>query len=94
MIKVNAQMLPFIKSSDISKLDFEKRRNEIMAAAAKEEGMQNVPEPTPAQQAPEGENLDQATTTVENADAISLINDATKSKDELGGEVDINDILC
>ena len=94
LIKVNAQMLPFIKSSDISKLDFEKRRNEIMAAAAKEEGMQNVPEPTPAQQAPEGENLDQAIETVENADAISLINDATKSKDELGGEVDINDILC
>jgi len=94
IIEFNAQTLPFIKSSDISKLDFEKRKNEIMAAEAKEKGMQNVPEPTPAQQAPEGENLDQATETVENADAISLINDATKSKDELGGEVDINDILC
>ena len=93
LIEVNAKTLPFIKSSDISKLDFEKRRNEIMAAAAKQEGIENVPEPTPAQQAPEGENLNQATTTVETIDFNTF--DTSKENEE-GGEIgdEINDILC
>lgn len=94
LIETDLQSMRILLPEDLRKLDFEKRRNEIKAQEAKDEGMENVPEPTPTQQAPEGDNLDQATQTVENADAISLIDNATKSKDELGGEVDINDILC
>jgi len=93
LIEIDIQTLP-IMPEDLLKLDFQKRRNEIMAEEAKKRGVENVPEPTPKVEAPQGENLEQATETVESID-FNKINTAEAS--EKGGEVtddDINNILC
>ena len=93
LIEIDIQTLS-IMPEDLLKLDFQKRRNEIMAEEAKKRGVENVPEPTPKVEAPQGENLEQATETVESID-FNKINTAEAS--EKGGEVtddDINNILC
>jgi hypothetical protein len=93
LIEMDILTLP-IMPEDLIKLDFQKRRNEIMAEEAKKRGVENVPEPTPKVEAPQGENLEQATETVESID-FNKINTAEAS--EKGGEVtddDINNILC
>ena len=93
-LEVTTMSVGVILPEDIAKLDFEKRRNEIMAEEAKKLGVKNVPDTTPAAKVPQGENLEQATETVESID-FNEINTAEAS--EKGGEItddDINDILC
>ena len=87
-------MIGIILPEDRAKLDFDKRRNEIMAEEAKKLGLKNIPDTTPSITPPTGENLEQATETVESID-FNNIDTATES--ENGGEVtddDINNLLC
>jgi hypothetical protein len=83
-----------MSAEDMSKLDFQKRINEIKAEEAKNMGIPNVPDTTPSTTAPTGDNLDQATETIESID-FNEIN--TSEESEKGGKVtddDINNLLC
>jgi len=87
-------MIGIILPEDRAKLDFDKRRNEIMAEEAKKLGLKNIPDTTPSITAPTGENLQQATETVESIDFNKI---DTAAESENGGEVtddDINNLLC
>lgn len=97
-LEVTTMSVGVILPEDIAKLDFEKRRNEIMAEEAKKLGLKNVPDTTPAAKAPVGENRKQAEETVEKVDFSKLVDDSIRKEAEEGGETftdeDMNNLLC
>ena len=95
LIEMDVQTLPMISES-LLKLDFQKRRNEIMAEEAKKQGVKNIPDTAPSVQSPTGENKTQAEQTVQGANLSDLVDENTRKSAEEGGNVDddINNILC